>query len=79
MGLCAGIDIGIDDDFIKDLGNTCQPGSSALFILVRKVTPDRVHEELRRFKGKVMRTSLSKEDEDKLKAAIEEQGYEVAG
>lgn len=64
-------DIGIDDDFIKDLGQTIQPGTSALFILTRKVTPDKVMGEVRRLKGKVLRTSLSKEDEDKLKVAVE--------
>ncbi len=64
-------DIGINDDFIKDLGKTIEPGSSALFILVRDATPDKVIEELKPFDGKILSTSLSKTDEDSLKAALE--------
>jgi uncharacterized membrane protein len=63
-------DIGIDDNFIREVGNTIEPGTSALFILVRKSTPDKVLEDLQKFEGKVLRTSLSKEDEAKLQAAL---------
>ncbi len=44
--------------------------SSVLFVLVRKPTPDKVVEEIKRFGGTVLRTSLSHEDEDKLQAAL---------
>ena len=44
-------DIGIDDKFMKELGETFQPGSSGLFVLVRKVTPDKVLEALKGFGG----------------------------
>lgn len=64
-------DIGINDDFIKDLGETLEPGASALFVLVRKATPDKVLEELKPFDGKILQTSLSKTDEESLKAAME--------
>ncbi|MBV6622552.1 MAG: DUF1269 domain-containing protein [Rivularia sp. (in: Bacteria)] len=71
-------DVGIDDSFIKDLGKTIEPGTSALFILVEKVTPDKVLTELRPFGGKVLRTSLSKADEESLRAALEKaKGQEV--
>ena len=63
-------DIGIDDNFMRDLGSTIAPGTSAIFVLVRKSTPDRVLEDLSKFEGKVLRTSLSKEDEAKLQAAL---------
>ncbi|AFY96737.1 DUF1269 domain-containing protein [Chamaesiphon minutus] len=63
-------DIGIDDNFMRDLGSTIEPGTSAIFVLVRKSTPDRVLENLSKFEGKVLRTSLSKEDEAKLQAAL---------
>jgi len=63
-------DIGIDDNFIRDLGSTIEPGTSAIFVLIRKSTPDRVLADLSRFEGKVLRTSLSKEDEAKLQAAL---------
>ena len=42
-------DIGVDDNFIRELGETLQPKSSALFVLVRKVTPDKVLEEVSKF------------------------------
>ncbi len=63
-------DIGINDDFMRDLGSTIEPGTSAIFVLIRKSTPDRVLENLSKFEGKVLRTSLSKEDEAKLQAAL---------
>jgi uncharacterized membrane protein len=63
-------DIGIDDNFMRDLGTTIEPGTSAIFVLVRKSTPDRVLADLSKFEGKVLRTSLSKEDEAKLQAAL---------
>src|SRR5262249_47354774 len=56
-------DYGIDDKFIRSLAERLQPGSSALFVLIRKVQPDRVLAELKRFKGHVLRTSLSPEQE----------------
>src|SRR5262249_31098023 len=63
-------DLGIDDNFMKDLAATMKPGSSALFVLVRKATPDKVLEELQGTGGTVLRTSLSHEDEAKLQAAL---------
>jgi uncharacterized membrane protein len=64
-------DIGVDDRFIKDVGATIQPGNSALFLLVEDVTPDRVMEELKQFSNvKVIRTSLSREQEQRLRDAF---------
>jgi uncharacterized membrane protein len=64
-------DIGINDKFMKELGETLQPGTSALFVLVRKVTPDKVLEQLKGFDGKVLKTSLSADEESELRAALE--------
>lgn len=64
-------DIGINDDFIKELGETLEPKTSALFLLVRKATPDKVLDELRPYGGRLLKTSLSKTDEESLKAALE--------
>ncbi|MEM8780928.1 MAG: DUF1269 domain-containing protein [Cyanobacteria bacterium P01_G01_bin.49] len=69
-------DIGVDDDFMKELGETLTPGSSALFVLVRKVTPDKVLEEIAPFGGKVLRTSLSKDDESQLQEVLSNRGIE---
>lgn len=63
-------DVGVDDKFIKEVGNTIEPGHSALFLLIRDWTPDKVLDELTKFDAKVLRTSLSKEDEAKLKIAF---------
>jgi len=63
-------DIGIDDNFIKEVGSTIEPGHSALFLLVRDVTADKVLERLEGFSPKVIQTSLSNADEAKLRAAF---------
>lgn len=64
-------DIGISDNFMKELGETLTEGKSALFVLVRKVTPDKVLDELKSFKGKVIKTSLTKDKEEELRQALE--------
>jgi uncharacterized membrane protein len=63
-------DAGISDKFIKELAQSLTPNSSALFILVNKMTEDRVMPEIESFGGKVLKTSLSHEDEGKLQAAL---------
>jgi len=63
-------DVGINDKFMKDLAAAMTPGSSALFVLVRKATPDKVLAELQGSGGKVLKTSLSHDDEAKLQAAL---------
>ncbi|MBV9392084.1 MAG: DUF1269 domain-containing protein [Verrucomicrobia bacterium] len=76
MGATAGAvsgaltDVGINDDFMKELAQTMAPNTSALFVLVRKSTPDKVLEELKGTGGKILKTSLSNEDEAKLQAAL---------
>jgi len=66
-------DLGIDDKFMTGLAETFKPGCSAIFILVRKATPDKVLEALAAFqgKGKVLKTSLSKDEEQSLRDFIE--------
>jgi uncharacterized membrane protein len=77
MGATAGAasgaltDLGINDKFMKDLAATLKPGSSALFVLVRRATPDKVLEELAGTGGKILQSSLSHEDEKKLQAALD--------
>lgn len=67
------IDLGVNDKFMKDLGETLKPNTSAIFILIRHATVDRVIEDIKPFGGKLLHTSLSKDDEATLKAAIEGQ------
>ncbi len=63
-------DYGINDDFIGNLGKTIPRGSSALFLLIRRSTPDKVLPELEPFRPRVLKTSLSNEQETALKAAL---------
>jgi uncharacterized membrane protein len=63
-------DVGVDDKFMKELAASMTPGSSVLFVLVRKATPDKVLAELEGSGGKVLKTSLSHDDEAKLQAVL---------
>lgn len=65
-------DVGINDKFMKELGKTMKPGASVLFILIRKATTDKVLEELKKYEGKVIQTSLSHDDEEKLQKALDD-------
>jgi uncharacterized membrane protein len=67
-------DIGVDDKFMKELGETLTPSTSALFVLVRKVTPDKVLEEIAPYGGKVLRTSLTKDEEAQLQEVLTNRG-----
>ena len=63
-------DIGIDDDFIKQVGSSIEPGQSAVFLLIRDATPDRVVEALKAHNPEVISTNLTAEQEAKLKEAF---------
>ena len=66
-------DIGINDGFMRELGETLPRGSAALCLLVREATPDRVVERLRAHAphAKLLRTNLSHTDEDQLRELLE--------
>jgi uncharacterized membrane protein len=66
-------DIGLNDKMMKDIGQSFKPGTSGLFVLVRRATVDKVLQGLKEFagKGKVFQTSLNKDDEAALREAIE--------
>lgn len=63
-------DVGINDGFMKDLAAGMTPNCSVLFVLVRKMTADKVLDELKGTGGTILKTSLSHEDEAKLQAAL---------
>jgi uncharacterized membrane protein len=71
-------DYGINDGFIKELGNTIKPNSSALFLLVQKVTADKVLPRVEKYKGRVLKTSLSDEREKRLREALGDTGPSAA-
>lgn len=54
-------DYGIDDGFAREVGAQMTPGSSAIFVLERQMTADKVIPALRPFGGTVLRTSLPDE------------------
>jgi uncharacterized membrane protein len=66
-------DTGVNDDFMKELGAKLPPGGAALIALGRSDAPERVLERLAPFGGEVIQTSLSEEDEARLRSAIGEQ------
>ena len=69
-------DVGVDDKFIKEVGNTIEPGHSALFLLVYKMTPDKVLDRLSHYEDvTVLQTSLTEEQEAKLRDAFS--GHDV--
>jgi uncharacterized membrane protein len=70
-------DIGVDDKFMKSLGESLQPQTSALFVLVRKITPDKVLEEIAPYGGTVLRTSLTKDEEAQLQEVLSTRGVSV--
>jgi len=63
-------DFGIDDKFMKDVAAAIPPGGAALFLLVRKMTTDKVLEGLKGVGGVVLRTSFDKSKEDAIRAAL---------
>ena len=63
-------DYGIDDNFVQQLAQTLTPNSSAIFVLVRRVTADKVIPEVSKFGGKVLQSSLSNDAEGRLQAAL---------
>ncbi len=66
-------DVGINDDFMRELGQRLKPGTAAVFVLARKFNTAKVVERLGEFKakGQILQTSLSHDDEATLRAALE--------
>jgi len=64
-------DVGINDDFMKQLATKLKPGSAALFVLVREMTADKVLKEISGFGGEVLRSSLDETKEKVLRDALQ--------
>ena len=67
-------DLGIDDRFMKELGDGLPEDGAALFVLVRKVTPDKVIPRISGYGGRVLQSSLSTEAEARLQEALSAAG-----
>jgi uncharacterized membrane protein len=63
-------DYGIPNDFIKQLEKDLKNGTSALFLLVRRATPDKVLAEVKKYGGTIVHSTLSEEDEQRLQSAL---------
>jgi uncharacterized membrane protein len=61
---------GVDKAFQDQVRGMLQPGTSALFLMVEKVTPDKAVEAMSKYGGTVIKTSLSKEGEQELQDAL---------
>jgi uncharacterized membrane protein len=65
-------DAGVNDDFMKQLGQKVPPGGAALIVLGRSEAPGRVLERVGPYGGEVIQTSLDEEQEDRLRSALGE-------
>ncbi len=63
-------DYGVDDKFIKKVGETIEPGHSALFLLIHKTDMEKLLDEMAEFHPTVLQTTLSADDEAKLREAF---------
>jgi len=63
-------DVGINDNFMKEVAEVLQPGGAALFLLIRKMTTDKVLEDLQGVGGTVLRTSFDHTKEQALRDAL---------
>lgn len=72
-------DIGVDDDFIKEVREAIEPGNSALFLLTREGNLERIKEELSDFEYdfEIIHTNLAPEDDERLRETFAAE--EVAG
>ncbi len=67
-------DYGVDDDFMKELGEKLPEGGAAVFVLVKEATRDKVVPEIAKYGGHVIQTSLSNEQETALQEALDSRG-----
>lgn len=65
-------DVGINDDFMREAAATLDSGDAALFLLIRKMTTDKVIAELRGTGGKILRSSFDETQEESLRQALAE-------
>ena len=61
---------GVDKNIIEDVENDLQPGTSAIFFLIREANPDAAIAALKPYKGKVYATSLPPEAEEQVRAVL---------
>ena len=70
----AASDRGVDDDFMKELGQKLPAGGAAVIVLVAEATRDKVVPEIAKYGGHVIQSSLSNEQQDALQQALDARG-----
>ena len=63
-------DAGVNDDFMKQLGEKMAPGTAALIALGSSSAPDKLLERLQPYGGDVIQTSLDNEQEERLRSSL---------
>jgi uncharacterized membrane protein len=71
MGVGALSHLGIQKSFVKEVSDALQPGTSALFLIIREANANAVLAALKPYQGKVYQTSLDEEDEESLRRVLE--------
>jgi uncharacterized membrane protein len=70
---------GINKEFQEQVRGMLKPGTSALFLVVEKVTPDKAVAALSKYGGTVLKSSLSEDTEQKLQEALHGEATQPAG
>jgi uncharacterized membrane protein len=70
----AASDRGVDDEFMKELGEKLPAGGAAVIVLVAAATRDKVVPEIAQYGGHVIQSSLSNEQQDALQDALDKRG-----
>ena len=73
----AASDYGVDDDFVKELGEQLPSGGAAVVVLVQESTRDKVVPEISKHGGRVIQSSLSNEQEQAFQDALDNRGAVV--
>ena len=64
------MNLGVDGDFVKEVSDSLQPGTSALFVVAHDTNPAVVRAIMQEHPGKIIQTTLSDEAEESLKKAL---------
>jgi uncharacterized membrane protein len=70
-------DTGVDDNFMKDLGEKLQPGGAAVIGLIRHANMEKILAEVK-IPGEVVQTSLTGDEENQLREALANAGAPAA-
>ncbi len=70
-------DLTLEESFVRELALALEPGTSALFLLVKHVNAEKIGEEMQGMGGKVLMTSLTEEQELALQRIMDASKEEV--